>query len=72
MLDDKHIFYSGLGTRVPVRDAPQADIQAILDATSNTEIGSCLIDEPATAENGFWWRLRCEIELLRRARGWPL
>jgi len=69
MLDDKRIFYREQGVSVPVREAPAHDLQEIVDHTPS-ECGACLIDEPA--ENGYWWRLRCEIELLRRERGWPI
>lgn len=69
MLDDKRIFYRTQNVFVPVREAPVSDLQEIVSYSPDI-LGSCLVGE--TSENGYWWRLRCEIELLRRERGWPL
>lgn len=70
MRDDKTITNDASNIAISVRDAPVSWIHDILSALDKPDMN--FIDEEGIGrDHGLaMWRLRCEIELLRRERGW--
>jgi hypothetical protein len=72
---DKLIIYGDLKISIEVANAPDFMLYDILAATDDVaERALATYSAPGVdlKTEVQWWRLRCEVELVRRAMGWPI